>query len=99
MGLARHLHVSVYFYWCVVRGQEVSRISMADEHGQEYFAVIPYGEGAGWVKRKRQAIEVIQEAIAMELPPGEITWEVKDGPEAHTRDEHALGREPARAAR
>lgn len=51
-----------------------ARISMVDSHNQEFFVLVPgYGE-KGYSERRDEALEVISEAIARGLQPGQVIW-------------------------
>lgn len=73
-NLARHYGVREMSYWSPILGCDVVRVSMANERGEEYYAVLPRLEGAAWRDRKREACEVLHQAIEDELRPGEIRW-------------------------
>jgi hypothetical protein len=49
----------------------VSRISMADSHGMEFWMEVE-GEGKAYREAKAQALEDLMEAIAMGLEPGKV---------------------------
>lgn len=50
---------------------EVSRISMADERGGEFWMEVT-GEGKAYRQAKEQALEDISEAIEIGLEPGKV---------------------------
>lgn len=45
---------------------------MFNEHGHEYFVIIPRTEGAEWRKAKADAIDLLSEAVSLGLEPGEV---------------------------
>lgn len=48
------------------------RISMCDSHSREFFVILPdYGE-RGYSQRRFEALEILSEAIARGLEPGEV---------------------------
>ena len=51
------------------------RLSCFDEHGGEYFMIIPDGSTApgGYLKRRHEALNRISEAVLLGLDPGEVT--------------------------
>jgi hypothetical protein len=57
---------------------ELTRLSMTDELGQEFFTLLPRAEGSKWRKLRAEALEVLSEAIESGLAPGEIRWRRAD---------------------
>ena len=55
-----------------MRDALISRISMADDRGAEFYVEIE-GEGAAYRRRKAEALEDLVEAIETGLPPGKIS--------------------------
>lgn len=51
---------------------ESVRLSVADDQGREYFAIIEAGYGKRWRERRNTALGTIEDAIEAGLPPGEI---------------------------
>lgn len=49
----------------------VSRVSMADSHGMEFWTEV-MGEGKAYREAKAQALEDLAEAIEMGLQPGKV---------------------------
>lgn len=49
----------------------VSRISMADSHGREFWVEVQ-GEGKAYREAKTQALDDLVEAIEMGLQPGKV---------------------------
>ena len=66
--------ITSFSYWSTTHGAEVTRLSMADDVGQEYFAFIPSTEGAAARRLREKAASKLEEAIDHGLPPGEIRW-------------------------
>lgn len=50
----------------------MARISMTDDRGQEFYALIPAVSGKPYRTAKAEAIEMIQEAMADGCQPGEV---------------------------
>ena len=50
----------------------MARISMTDERGSEYFVLIPTKSGKAYRAAKAEALEMIGEAMAQDLEPGEV---------------------------
>jgi len=50
----------------------MARISMTDERGGEFFALIPAMSGKSYRKAKAEALEMIGEAMAQGCQPGEV---------------------------
>ncbi len=65
---------SIFSFWSPTLGCDAVRLSMTDERGSEYFAVIPAFEGSDGRRRKTEALEAIQEAISRGLEPGRVRW-------------------------
>lgn len=52
---------------------EMARVSIANEHGQEFFAIVHY-EPRGYRERRDKAIDKCLEAIKAGCDPGEVRW-------------------------
>lgn len=69
--------MSVYVvntYYSPLIDGEVARVSMADDHGSEYFAIVPKPpSGKGWRAKRDAALDLIEEAIDNGDRPGEVT--------------------------
>jgi hypothetical protein len=50
----------------------MSRISMTDDSGGEFFMLVPATSGKSYRKAKTEALEMIQEAMAQGCQPGEV---------------------------
>ena len=48
------------------------RLSMADQHGREYFTIVEGGYGKRWRERREAALIALEDAIEAGDPPGEI---------------------------
>lgn len=68
--MTRHCY-SEYRLYSVIKDAVVSRISIADARGGEFWMEIP-GEGKGYREARAKALEDIQEAIEKGLPPGQV---------------------------
>lgn len=53
---------------------EVARLSMADDGGREYFAIVVVAAGKGWRERREEALTAIDDAVAAGAPPGEVKY-------------------------
>lgn len=51
---------------------EAARLSMVDDRGQEYYALVPATEGRRWREDRDAALERIEAAMAAREPPGEV---------------------------
>lgn len=51
---------------------EAVRLSMANEAGQEYYAIVPSSSGRSWRQCRDEALDAIEMAIAAGDPPGEV---------------------------
>ena len=60
-------------YWSPTLGCEVSRISMVDKNGDEYFVTIPRESGRQFREAKDKALDALEEAIGDDTRgPGEV---------------------------
>ena len=66
------MRVTQFQYWCPTHGQEIIRISMADELGQEYYTVLTELDGRAGRDMREQAIEALASAIENGDEPGEV---------------------------
>lgn len=66
--------VSEFTQWSPTLGVEATRLSLTDDLGQEYFAILPREEGRAWRLKRAEALEKIGLAIDMGLKPGEVRW-------------------------
>lgn len=73
-SLARHYGVREYSFWSVVLGADAVRLSMVNERGEEYHAIIARLDGSAWRTAKTEACEALQQAIDEGVKPGEIRW-------------------------
>ena len=60
--------------WSPMFGGECARVSIVDEHGGEYYALLPFTEGRAFNTLRARALEALSEAVASGLEPGEIRW-------------------------
>lgn len=63
---------SEYRFYSPTVDAEVVRISMSDAQGGEYFMIIKAADGRRYRERRDEVIELIQQAIAQKLQPGEV---------------------------
>jgi hypothetical protein len=66
--------LSEFSYWSPTHGAEVTRLSMADDRGQEFYAFVPAIEGSPSRRVRERATDALQQAIERGLKPGEIRW-------------------------
>lgn len=59
-------------FFCPFRDGEAVRLSMVDDHGREYFAIVGAEPSRGYRDRREQALTAIEDAIMAGQPPGEI---------------------------
>jgi hypothetical protein len=74
MALSRHYGLREFHFWSPLMGRDAVRLSMANERGEEYFALVPDLDGPAWRKLKQEAWEALSEAIEADMKPGEIRW-------------------------
>lgn len=60
-------------YWCINRDCGVSRVSMADLHGREYFTIVSREIPRAYREAKERALDAIETAIGRGDQPGEVT--------------------------
>lgn len=58
-------------YWSIALGGDVARLSMADDQGREYFAIVS-AEQPGYRDRRMGALEALMEAIDRGDDPGQV---------------------------
>lgn len=65
-------------YWSVVHGVRVARLSIADQHGAEHFAIVPVEavradeERIPWLKVRDGALSAIADHIETGAQGGEV---------------------------
>lgn len=69
------MRVTEWNRYCPIADAHMVRVSMFDRRGSEYWADIPYNEGAQYRVRLRAAIEALDNAIRLRRPPGKVTIE------------------------
>lgn len=62
---------SEYTHWSVLFGGKATRLSVADEHGREYFMLVPRPR-TGWREERERLLDLIGEAIEAGCAPGEV---------------------------
>jgi hypothetical protein len=50
----------------------VVRLSMANQHGHEFYIILPYEHGKAYRERKERALVLLDAAIEQGLSPGEV---------------------------
>ena len=70
----------IHRYWSVVHCTRVARLSMADDHGQEYFATVPMAHlrGKGYRERLYAVLDQVRDAITAGAGPGEVIVSLAD---------------------
>lgn len=63
-------------YWSIVRGGNEARVSVVDERGDEYYALIDADGGKAYRERRALALDILEEALAHGELPGEV--EIRD---------------------
>lgn len=63
-----------FISWSPTFGGECARISMANERGEEYYALLPFTEGREFTALRKRAVEVLTEAMEAGIEAGEIRW-------------------------
>lgn len=61
-------HYTEYKYWSIIHDHEMCRISGFDEQGLEHYLIID--TGTAWLKRRKAALERIQDHIEEGKEPG-----------------------------
>jgi len=62
-------------YWSPLIGDHAVRLSMWDQHGREFFAIIQTPDSRGYRKIRRKTLDLIADAIEGGLEPGEIAFD------------------------
>jgi len=68
------MRTSEFSYWSSTHGADITRISMADDNGAEFYAIVPMSEGRAMRLLHKKAREALMEAMELGLSPGEIRW-------------------------
>lgn len=65
---------SILRYWSIAHCCKVARVSLADEHGQEYFATVPmlHLRSTSYRERLDAVLDQVQDAIERRDAPGEV---------------------------
>lgn len=63
---------SEYRFWSPTLGCDAARLSMFDEHGGEFYMIVPCEEGRVYREKRQSSLEIIAAAIGMGLDPGEV---------------------------
>lgn len=61
-------------YYSMQHDAEVARLSLADDRGQEYYAVIEVANGQRWRERREAALCAVDDAIVRGDEPGEVKY-------------------------
>ena len=64
------MHISEYRFFSFLHDMDMVRVSVWDEQGDEYFALVP--DGTGYAARRAEAVEALELAIEDEQPAGEV---------------------------
>ena len=69
----------IHRYWSVAHCCRVARLSLVDEHGQEYFATVPLAHLRGKEYRERlyAVLDQVQDAISARREPGEVVVDLE----------------------
>lgn len=67
MGLYREFR-----FFSAALDADAVRLSMTDDRGQEYYAIVEAAVGRRWRERREAALARIEDAIALGYAPGEI---------------------------
>lgn len=65
------IHYREFRHWSPMLGCNAARIMMADQWGQEYFAIVK-AESPGYRDRRDDAVIAITRAIECGFEPGEV---------------------------
>jgi hypothetical protein len=58
--------------YSAIHDSEVSRLSMTNDRGEEYFAIVPVEDGKRWRERRDAVLTALDDAILAGATPGEI---------------------------
>lgn len=61
-------------FWSPTLGAEAARLSMVNEAGEEFYAIVERSEGREWRQRKDRALEALTTAIDAGMEPGQYAW-------------------------
>lgn len=67
-------YVTEFDFWSPILGSDATRISMANDEGLEYFAIVRRLEGRAWRELKAKAVAALTDAMDAGVAPGEIRW-------------------------
>lgn len=62
---------SEFHYYSPLHDANVARVSVPDDRGGEFFAIVPT-DGKGYRERRAEAIDLCLEAIETGCEPGEV---------------------------
>lgn len=72
---------AAYPFYDIQRGGMAVRLSMVDERGGEYFAIVSKPKnGREWRDKRRDTLHLVEQAILRQDGPGEV-MEASDGEE------------------
>lgn len=63
---------SEFRFYSPLHDCEMCRVSMSDDRGAEFFAMVPSAEGKGWRATREKTLDAIEDAIAARKEPGEV---------------------------
>lgn len=66
------LNYREYKYWSVITGGMVSRISVFDEHGAEYYMIVHIATKRSYRQDRETALLAIADAMRLGYDPGEV---------------------------
>ena len=68
------LRYAIHRYYSIAHCCRVARLSMADAHGQEYFATVPmaYLRSKEYRERLDGVLDQVRDAIEVDRGPGEV---------------------------
>ena len=61
-----------FHHYSVIHDCDAVRLSVFDPQGSEFYMILPIDTAAGYRRTRQDALEIISEAIAMHLDPGEV---------------------------
>lgn len=63
---------TAFTFWSIMTDREMVRLSMPDNHGREFFMIIPHEPGKHYREARDEALDAIMEAMSLGCDPGEV---------------------------
>ncbi len=62
-----------YFFWSPILGVDAVRLSLWDQHGQEFWKVLACPSGRGYRALRQKTLSLLADAIDDGRAPGEVS--------------------------